>query len=174
MPHEIWNLGSLAASARVQARQFVAGIEPARDVVIGRAREPKKMLVIQDAWLELNDFDVATEDFHQGKYSLALGKDPLNTAKLLPVGMVRTSSDGTTNPDAPVEVEQVFRAQGRMFAAKQIAIDFQASGALVLCDADVHLDWGVAFVDWWTWFAGWNELEASPDGSLIDGERTYA
>ena len=174
MAHTVWNLGSLVASARVQPRQFVAGIEPAQQVVLGRAREPKTMLVILEAWIELNDFDVATEDFHQGKYSLALGKDPLNDALLLPVGRVATSSDGATNPDAPVQVEQLFRGQGTMWAAKQIAIDFQESGALVICDVDVHVDWTVSAVDWWTWFMGWNDLEASPDGSLVDGERAYA
>lgn len=174
MPHTVWNLGSLAASARLQAREFAAGIEPAQDVMIGRAREPKAMLLLQDAWIELNDFDVATEDFHQGKYSLALGKDPLTTALLLPVGSVATSSDTTTNPDAPVDVRQEFKAQGTSWAAKEVAIDFQESGALVVCDVDVHLDWEMVGVDWWTWFISWNRLELGPDGSLVDGERAYA
>ena len=172
--HTVFNLGSLVASQRVAERQFVAGIEPARSVMIGRRREPKQMLLLLDAWLELNDFDVATEDFHQGKYSLALGKDPLNVAKLLPVGRVSQSSDGTTNPDAPMDVEQLFKAQGQAFAALFVAIDFQESGSLVICDVDVHLDWSVLTVDWWTWFLSWNDLEASPDGGLVDGDRSYA
>ena len=174
MPHSVWNLGDQPASTRVQERAFVASIQPAQGVVIGRSRAVKPMLVIQDAWLELNDFDVATEDFHQTKYSLALGKDPLNTALLLPVAALRQSSDGTTNPDAPLEVEQLFRAQGSMWAAAKIAIDIQEAGAVVAVDADLHMDWGVAFVDWFTWFVGWNNLEASPDGNLVDGERSYA
>lgn len=162
------------ASARVAEKQFVAGIAPARRVFIGRRREPKNQLLLLDAWIEVNDFDVATEDFHQGKYSLALGKEPLTTALLIPVGRVSQSSDGTTNPDAPVDVEQLFKAQGKAFSAEFLAIDFQESGALVICDVDVHLDWGVKEVDWWTWFIDYNALEVSPDGGLVDGDRSYA
>ncbi len=54
-----------------------------------------------------------------------------------------------------------------------IAIDIQEAGGVVLSDIDVHMDWGVAFVDWFTWFVGWNNLEVSPDGNLVDGERAY-
>ena len=174
MPHFVYNLGNRPQSERVQPRQFVGGIEPGQRVVIGRPREPKRMLVIQDAWIEVNDFDVASEDFHQMKYSLALGKDPLVAAKLLPVARVSQSSDGTTNPDAPLSVEQLFRAQGKMFAAFLVAIDIQESGGVVIADVDVHVDVETADVDWWTWFLSWNDLEASPDGGLIDGDRSYS
>ena len=67
----------------------------------------------------------------------------------------------------------MFKAQGTMWAAKEIAIDYAESGNPAV-DADVHLDWTVSTVDWWTWFIGWNNLEASPDGNLVDGDRTYA
>ena len=175
MPHTVWNLGNLVANARVQPRQFIAGIEPARDIVIGRAREPKKMLVLMDAWIEVVDFDSQQDNFQQGKYSLALGKDPLNTALLLPVGRVFGVGTGTANETrGAVGVEQLFKAQGWMGAVKEIAIDFQESGVLSFCDCDLHLDWTVAGVDWWTWFASWDSLEAFPDGSLVDGERAYA
>lgn len=183
MAHTVWNLGSLVASARVQPRQFIAGIEPARGVMIGRSREPKKMIVLQDAWIEVNAFtgSVSSVGMNQGKYSLALGKDPLNTARLIPVGRIglQTMDVGVGNTDqpatgAPPNVEQLFKAHGTMWATKYIAVDFQESGALTACDVDLHLDWGVAFVDWWTWFVSWNQLEASPDGSLVDGERAYA
>ena len=178
VPHTVYNLGSLVASARVQPRQFVAGIRPAQQIFIGRAREPKTVLVIQNAWLELNDFDVAEENFHQGKYSLALsnpisGEDAMDTALLLPVGAIRSSAVGATNPNS-IEVEQLFKANGSLWAAQYVGIDFQESGTLVVCDADVHLDWTVAQVDWWSWFYMWNRLEAPPDGSLADGERAYA
>ena len=157
--HTVWNLGDINATGRHQPRQFVAGIAPAQQMVIGRAREPKNMIMLQDAWIEVKDFDVATEDFHQMEYSLALGKDPLNNALLLPVGRVSQSSDGTTNPDAPLGVEQLFKAQGTLWAALYIAIDVQESGAVVLADVDVHLDWGVTGVDWWTWFVAWNDRQ---------------
>ena len=170
MTHSVWNLGSLGADARVQPRQFIAGIEPARDIFIGRNREPKKMLVILNAWLELNDHSVTQGDeFTQGKFSLALGKDPLTTALLLPVGAVRVSAG---LEERPLVVEQLFHAQGWMGAVKEIAIDFQEDG-VVTVDADVHMDWTVAPTDWWTWFASWDSLEAFPDGSLVDGERAY-
>ncbi len=174
MPHDVWNLGDQPASVRVQERTFTAGVRPAQGIVIRRGREPKPMIRIVDAWLEVNDFDVATEDFHQIKMSLALGSDPLNVAQLLPVGRVSFASDGTNNPDAAPLVEQLFRAQGTLWAAEFIAIDVQEAGAVVLSDIDVHMDWGAAVVDWFTWFVGWNNLEASPDGNLVDGDRTYA
>ena len=174
MPHTVWNLGDQPAAVRVQPRPFVGGVKPAQEIVIGRSRAVKPMLMIQDAWIEVNDFDVASEDFHQIKLSLALGKDPLNTALLLPVGRVSFASDGTTNPDAPLQVEQLFRAQGTRHAAALVAIDIQEAGGVVLSDVDVHMDWGIAQVDWFTWFVGWNNLEASPDGNLVDGDRTYA
>ena len=174
MPHTVWDLGSLVASVRVQPRQFVAGIEPAQEVVIGRSRARKRMLVIHDAWLEVNDFGVATADLHQGKYSLALGKDPLNAALLLPIGRVSMENDGADHGIGSVNAEQLFKAQGTMWAAKEIAIDFQEQGVIAVCDMDLHLDWGVALVDWWTWIVAWNRLEAHPDGSLVDGERAYA
>lgn len=141
------------------------------------------MLVLEDAWLEVNDFEPnPTANFHQSKYSLALGKDPLNDALLLPVGRLSTRvlDGGVGATDQPVtggpgvELEQIFRAQGTMWAAKYIAIDIQEAGAVDVVDVDVHMDWSVAQVDWWTWFISWNRLEASPDGSLTDGERAYA
>ncbi len=183
MPHSVWNLGTLLASARVQPRQFIAGIEPARGVVIGRSREPKPMLLLQDAWIEVNSFipTGGVVGHHQGKYSLALGKDPLNDALLLPVGSVSraTLDAGVGATDQPTTgnvhvVDQLFKAQGTSWATKVIAIDFQETGDLATCDVDVHMDWTVVPVDWWTWFASWNNLEAQPDGSLIDGERSYA
>ena len=174
MPHMVYDLGDQPAAVRTQFRRIVAGIEPAQEIVIGRSRAIKRMLVLQDAWIEVNDFDVATEDFHQMKYSLALSNmDPPAESLLLPVGRVSQSSDGTTNPDAPLSVEQLFRAQGKMWAAKYVGIDIQESGGVVLADVDVHLDWGVGSVDWFTWFVAWNDLEISPDGLLIDGEREY-
>ena len=183
MPHTVWNLGSLTASGRHQPRQFVAGIEPAQEVFIGRAREPKNMIVLLDAWIEVNDWQISLTpaDSIQTKYSLALGKDPLNTALLLPVGRVSAQilDVGVGATDQPVSgvsptAEQLFKAQGTMWAAREIAIDVLETGAVAASDVDVHLDWTVAGVDWWTWFIGWNRLEVTPDGSLTDGERAYA
>ena len=175
MAHEVYDLGDRPAAVRTAFRRFVAGIEPATEVVIGRSRARKRVLVIQDAWIEVNDWDVATEDFHQMKYSLALSNmDPPNESLLLPVGRVSQSSDGATNPDAPLTVEQLFKAQGTLWAAKYVGIDIQESGGVVIADVDVHLDWGVAEVDWFTWFVKWNDLEIDPDGVLTDGERRYA
>jgi hypothetical protein len=172
----VFNLGDRPADFRGLFRQLVAGVEPGREVVIGRSREPRRGILIQDAWLEVNDFDVATEDFHQMKYSLALSntRPPTVAALLLPVGRVSQSSDGTTNPDAPLSVEQLFNAQGTLWACQWIGVDVQESGAVVLADVDVHLDWSGAFLDWWDWFVRWNQLEEFPDGSLTDGERQYA
>ena len=180
MPHTVWDLGSLVASARVQPRQFIAGIEPARDVFIGRSREPKKMLVILDAWIEVRDFRTPqTLESYTSKYGLALGKDPLNTALILPVGSVSLNVMNTDvgNTDQPATaagrvVEQLFHARGTMWAVKEIAIDVQETGDVTV-DVDLHMDWRVAEVDWWTWFASWDALEAFPDGSLVDGERAY-
>ncbi len=182
MPHAVWNLGSQAASARLQPRQFVAGIQPAQKVFIGRAREPKNMLLLLDAWIEVNDFlpSVAGLNDNGMKYSLALGKIPETAALLLPVGSVSTINldPGAGSTDQPVtgvspRVEQLFKAQGTMWAAQAIAIDVAENGAVTGADVDVHLDWTVVPTDWWTWFTSWNALEAAPDGSLIDGERAY-
>ena len=172
MPHSVWNLGSLAASARLQPRQFIAGIEPARSVFIGRAREPKNMIVLLDAWIEfVTGIGAGAGPGESGKYSLALGRDPLNTALLLPVGIVRYTGDATNNTSW--EIDQLFKAHGKMWAAQYIAVDFQEFGSVTV-DADLHLDWGVATVDWWTWFYSWNNMEVSPDGGLVDGEQEYA
>lgn len=139
------------------------------------------MLLLLDAWLELNFFDVAAEALQPevAKFSLALGKDPGTTALLLPVGTVSMYGVdvGAGSTDQPVTmtsptIEQTFKAQGTMWAAKAIAIDFFEVGAVTV-DADIHLDWTVVPTDWWTWFTSWNALEAAPDGSLTDGERAY-
>ncbi len=145
-------------------------------MVIGRSRAIRPAILLLDAWIEVNDFDVATEDFHQMKYSLALSntRPPTVASLLLPVGRVSQSSDATTNPDAPLAVEQLFKAQGTVWVAQWIGISIQEAGAVVLADVDVHLDWTATSIDWWSWFVKWNELEASPDGSLVDGERQYA
>ncbi len=84
------------------------------------------------------------------------------------------SSDGATNPDAPLAVEQLFKAQGTVWVAQWIGVDIQEAGAVVLADVDLHLDWGGTLIDWWGWFVKWNQLEEFPDGSLVDGERQYA
>ena len=139
------------------------------------------MLVILDAWTELVDITSgAAEDINTWKVSLALGKDPLNTALLLPVGRIgmriTDAAAGTTQAAVGYSppIEQLFRAQGTMWATQYIAIDLLINGTFNALDVDVHLDWTVANVDWWTWFFEWNRLEAHPDGSLVDGERAYA
>lgn len=149
----------------------MAGIKPAQNVFLGRSREPKNMLLLLDAWLEFQDMIATGADIHKAAYSLALGKDPLTAALLLPVGSATYTADGTTADS--VQVEQLFRAQGTMWAAQAIAIDMVETGA-VSAVARVHLDWTVVPTDWFTWFASWNDLEAAPDGSLVDGERQYA
>ncbi len=176
MPHTVFNLGDQPAAITGFFRQLVAGVQPARNVVIGRSRQPRRGILLQDAWIEVNDFDVATEDFHQMKYNLALSnaRPPTQAALLLPVGRVSQSSDGTTNPDAPLDVEQLFKAQGTLWAANWIGVRVEESGAVVIADVDVHLDWSGASLDWWDWFVKWNALEAFPDGSLTDGDREYA
>ncbi len=176
MPHMVFNLGDQPASVVGFFRPFVAGVEPASSVVIGAGRAFRPAILLQDAWIEVNDFDVATEDFHQIKLSLALSNNrpPTLGSLLLPVGRVSQSSDGATNPDAPLTVEQLFKAQGTVWAAANIGISIQESGAVVVSDVDVHLDWTGTRVDWWDWFTRWNQLELSPDGSLVDGERAYA
>ena len=157
MAHTVWNLGSQTGSGRLQPRQFVAGIQPAQEVFIGRGREPKRMVVILDAWIEPIDIgNPGTGASEQGYYALALGKDPLNDALILPVGRVLTSGDATNNLGGVV-AEQQFKANGTMWATQYIAIDIREVGGMTL-DVDVHLDWTVALVDWWTWFASWNRL----------------
>ena len=177
MPHTVWNLGSqVTGNVRVQPRQFIGGIEPARDVFIGRSREPKKMMVILDAWVEPVEVEVnQSSTDNRAKISLALGKDPLNTALLLPVAYVESNINRITGAGEyaiPLIFEDLFRAKGWMGAVKEIAIDIQENEFLTF-DVDVHMDWTVAPTDWWTWFVSWNSLEASPDGSLVDGERAY-
>ncbi len=176
MPHSVFNLGDQPAAVTGLFRQLVAGQGPAEGLVIGRSRAFRPAILIRDAWIEVNYFDVATEDFHQMKYSLALSntRPPTAASLLLPVGRVSQSSDGATNPDAPLSVEQLFRAQGTLWVAQWIGVDVQEAGGVVLADVDVHFDWTGAVIDWWDWFVKWNELEESPDGSLIDGERQYA
>lgn len=140
------------------------------------------MILLRDAWIEVNDVRGGSAlDAHGGKYSLALGKDPLTAALLLPVGqwleIVTDAGVGATDqPRTGISphVEQLFRAQGTLWATKFIAIDFQEQGSVAESDVDVHLDWSVTNVDWWSWFIGWNRLEAPPDGSLVDGDRGYA
>ena len=177
MPHTVWNLGSQISNARVQPRPFVGGIEPAQGIVIGRSRAVKPMLVIQDAWIEPVEMEAnQSSTDNRFKVSLAIGKDPLNTALLLPVAQVETNINRITAAGEyaiPLNWLSLFRAQGTLWAASLVAIDIQVSEFLT-ADVDVHMDWGVAFVDWWTWFVGWNNLEASPDGNLVDGDRTYA
>ncbi len=183
MPHTVWNLGAQTATARIQPREFVAGVKPAQNVFIGRSREPKNMILIMDAWIEVNVFTVdhTNLDEHSLKIALALGKVPLVAALLLPVGRVSISvSDagvGATDQPATASttlVEQLFKAQGTMWAAQSIAIDVIEQGVVTEGDVDVHMDWTVVPTDWFTWFVSWNELEAAPDGSLVDGERAYA
>lgn len=176
MPHSVFNLGDRPAAVRGFFRQLVAGVEPARGVVIGRSRQPRRGILLEDAWIEVNDFDVETEDFHQMKYSLALSntRPPTTAALLLPVGRVSQSSDGATNPDAPLSVEQLFKARGTTWACQWIGVDVQEAGAVVVADVDVHFDWSGISLDWWDWFVKWNQLEEFPDGSLVNGERQYA
>jgi len=176
LPHSVFNIGDQPAAVTDFFRQLVAGQAPAEGMVIGRSRQPRPAIQIQDAWIEVNDFDVATEDFHQIKISLALSntRPPTTASLLLPVGRVSQSSDATTNPDAPLAVEQLFKAQGTIWVAQYVGIDVQESGAVVISDIDVHLDWNGVSIDWWDWFVKWNQLEEFPDGSLVDGERQYA
>ena len=129
------------------------------------------MLVILNAWLEYQDQIAVSADITSSSYGLALGKDPLTAALILPVGQIISVGDGTVAQG--LHVVQQFDAHGTKWAAKEIAIDYVEAGAGSPV-VRVHMDWTVAQVDWWTWFISWNNLEAPPDGNLVDGERAYA
>jgi len=176
VPHSVFNLGDQPAATVAFFRQLVAGQGPAEGMMIGRSRQPRPAIQIQEAWIEVNDFDVGSEDFHQMKYSLALSntRPPTTASLLLPVGRVSQSSDGAANPDAPLDVEQLFKAQGSIWVAKWIGVSIQEAGAVLIADVDLHVDWNGVSIDWWDWFVKWNQLEEFPDGSLVDGERQYA
>jgi len=175
MPHQVFNLGDQPAATVDFFRQLVAGQGVAEGAVIGASRARRAAILLQDAWIEVNDFDAATEDFHQMKYSLALSntRPPTTASLLLPVGRIYGSGVGATNPNA-IQTEQLFKAQGSIWVAQYIGISIQEAGAVVIADVDVHLDWTATSIDWWDWFVKWNELEEFPDGSLVDGERQYA
>ena len=157
-------------------------MKPAQAVFIGRSREPKTMLVILNAWIEVNNWrgSLTATGMNASSFALALGKDPLNDALILPVGMVSEHllDAGAGATDQPITgvgptIEQQFKAQGFMGAIQAIAIDVEIVGTVSLSNVDVHIDWTTAPTDWWTWFASWDSLEAFPDGSLVDGQRAY-
>lgn len=183
MPHSVFDMGDLTASRTAFFRQLVAGQAPAEGMVIGRSRALKPAILIRDAWLEVNSFEAFTVGHNQMKYSLALSntRPPTVASLLLPVGRVSLNivDAGVGNTDQPltsgsVNVEQLFRAQGTVWVAQWIGVAVAEIGDVSEADIDLHLDWTGATIDWWDWFIKWNELEESPDGSLIDGERQYA
>lgn len=180
MPHTVFNVGDQIADARVGARRLVAGIEPARGIVIGGSREPKPALMILDCWAEpvnISTTGGATTQQETTVNLLLSQEGDLNPAFFLPVAHFR---DDVTRISASGEYpssgywDLLFRAQGSIWAPRYVGVGIATDGGYTVFDVDVHLDWEVVEIDWWDWFTRWNQLEAFPDGSLTDGDREYA
>ncbi len=185
MPHSVFNMGDQPVAVTGFFRQLVAGQAPAEAMVIGRSRARRSAILLLDAWIEVNNFahSAGGLGLHQMKYSLALSNNrpPTAASLLLPVGRVSFSllDAGAGATDQPItgvspHVEQLFKAHGTVWVAQWIGVRIEESGFVGLADVDLHLDWTGTSIDWWDWFVKWNQLEESPDGSLVDGERQYA
>ncbi len=166
MPHAVFNLGNLAATADVpgSARSFIPGVEPGGS----RAGQPTKPAMrILDARLVFNGhIGLGTGAAESLQYSLKLSQElDLSPGLLLPVGTAVVTGDGTHNTGT--EVLQQFSAQGTVWAPRVVGIRVVESGAIDV-DCDVHLDYERVDVPWMDWFIMWDFLD-----NISDNETEY-
>ncbi len=167
MPHAVFNLGTLAATTEARARPLIPGIEPGGSRA-GEAMKPA--LLIRDAWLEFQDATtLATPDLASWLFYLKLSQEADMTPGLqLPIGGVRMGETVTANQPTFVAIDDLFHAQGTVWAPRFVGVRVVENGGATTVNCDVHLDYERVDVPWMDWFIMWDFLD-----NIIDNELGY-
>lgn len=162
MPHAVFDTGSISATSDSLSRTLVPGVEPGGS----RVGQPlKPAVLLQDAHMEVLEFDTATEDFNSARLFLKMSKNNnLNPGLNLLVGSVHSSAVGATNPNA-LYVEQNFKAKGTIWAAAYLGVRMVETGSLTV-RARIHLDYERVDIPWMEWFMRWEYLDNIVDNTL--------
>lgn len=128
----------------------------------------KPAMLIRNAWAELVDFDVATEDYHALEVFLKLSQElSLTPGLLLPVALIMASAVGATNPNS-ISIEQQAQESiaGSIWVPKVVGITIVERGAVVSYRVRVHVDYEMVLIPFMDWFLHWDWLDNITDGSL--------
>ncbi len=160
MPVAVFDTGIQTGAADVDPRQLIPGIEPGGSQA-GQAL--KAALLIKDAWAELVDIvDAGTAPgFQQTQVRLKLSQeDDLSPGLVLPVANLYVSKTGTAQEFNAVQVEQIFRAQGSIWAPRVVGIGSGGFvGGLDSVRWRVFLDYERIEIPWMDWFLLWDWLD---------------
>ena len=158
MPHTVWPTGLQTGTGDFLPRPLIPGIEPGGSR-LGHPTKPA--LLIRDAFVMINELDVATEDFHALEVYLKLSQEEdLDPGLTLPVANISFMSDGTTNPDAAPSVEQLGKHLiGSIWTPAYVGIRVVERGAVVQWQMRIHLMWDVVEIPWMDWFFRWDYLD---------------
>ncbi len=164
MPHAVYNLGNQNTSVDLLGRPLVPGVEPGGSRA---GRDLKPALLIRDAWIEvIGQSTIGATGDELATYNLKLSQEvDLTPGLLLPVAQVRMSGNATNNED--VDVDDIFRAQGTIWAPRVVGVRLVEFGSVNL-DVDVHLDYERIDVPWMDWLLMWEFLDG-----IVDNEREY-
>ncbi|MEE9592363.1 MAG: hypothetical protein V3W28_02140 [Thermoplasmata archaeon] len=168
MPHAVFEPGNVSATADLtaMARSLIPGVEPGMGIRnIFEQRRMKRALLIQDAWLEILDVTSGiAADWNTVLVYLKLSQETdLTPGLILPVASIATEGD-TTNMQA-MHVEQLFQAQGTVWAPRLVGLRVVEVGSQGVT-VRVHLDYEVVEVPWEQWFIMWDFLDNVTDNSL--------
>ena len=125
------------------------------------------MLMIENAYISLQDFDTATEDWHALEIFLKLSQEnDMTPGLLLPVAAVYAPATGTTNPSGFTIDQLGDRLAGTIWAPRNVAVRVIERGAVVAYQLELHLDYHKVDVPWMDWFIAWDYLDNVVDETV--------
>ncbi len=147
-------------AADIGPRTFVPGIEPGGSRV---GHPTKPALMIKNAWAELIDIiDAGTSPgYQEAQVRLKLSQETdLSPGLLLPVAEVHASKTGVAQEFNQVEVRQVFKGQGTIWAPRVVGLGVGGLvGGVDSLRWRVYIDYETVDIPWEDWFFLWDFLD---------------
>lgn len=167
MPHAIFTMpASITGTTTARARQIIPGIEPGGALA---GREMKKVLLIQDAWIEVIDMDInSAVDFNQFTGYLKLSQEEdLTPGFLIGVAQVgarvrEADATGRHSVGLGASIHNIFHEAGSIWAPQFVGTYWAEQGTASI-RATMHLKYDVILVPWMDWFIMWDWLDNITD-----------
>ncbi len=171
MPTAILDTSGLTAGDEVgdTIRHLIPGVEPGGSRA-GRAFKPALLIVDCRASLQnLADAGVAA-DFQTSSVFLKLSQElDLTPGLELRIADATLGKTATANLWNSIQVQQQFRAQGKIFAPRVVGLFVElGSGGIDTLDWVVELEYERIDIPWMDWLLQWEYLDG-----IVDNEREY-
>lgn len=166
MPHAVLVTGPQTGAVTSPGRELVPGVMPGGQFA-GRA---KPALLLRDVKVMVVGLtpDAAAAGEEDLALFLTLSQEiGMTPHLLLPVAWAALETSGANSLETfNVKLNDVFHAQGTMWAPRFVGWRTLIGGAWTNYDLQIHIDYERVFLPWRDWFVHWEFLDGVTTGSV--------